>query len=170
LDKALILQTLILTEHLTLRQAAKILKKFQEENFDLELFSQDLQARNKTASHIEQLLDLLKNSGILNESVISSAKKLSKTSGIPLGDIIISDNEINESHIDAAWQAHRMIDDKMISFDYACSALRKISGNNTQSLTNIEQAVRELPPSEIPPEDPSTNSWLAKFTKKLFKK
>ncbi len=56
-----------------------------------------------------------------------------------------------------------MIDDKMISFEYASNALRKLTGKASQTHIKSLEAV----PSEI---EPDSRSWLTKLIDKFFKR
>ena len=169
IDQALTLQVQILTGNLTLKRAANLLKRSQTEGVNLKNLINDLQTRQKIAIQIEQLLDLLKCTGILAEESLATAKNLAEATGKHLGEVLVSQNEISASNIEAAWQAQRMIDDKMISFDYACNALRKLSGNNKESLMTVQEDFQHSPDNDASANIPRGN-WLIELTKKLFKK
>ena len=127
IDKAMNLQWQFLTGNLTLGQAANLLKLSQEKNLDLQALIAEVLEKGQTVNQVEQLLPLLKSAGILAQDNIEEARKAVKGSGKHIGEIILSQIEINPNHLEAAWQAQRMIDDKMISFEYASNAFAQIN-------------------------------------------
>ncbi len=168
IDKALTLQVQILAGNLTLKYAAKLLKKSHTEGLDLQTFLAQMAGKGKYVNQIEQIIDLLLDIGILAEQNITASNEIATATGRNLGDVLLEQNDINTAHLDSAWQAQRMIDDKMISFEYACKALRKLVGTDKEYQTNTQEELQQITQPALSAFAPET--WLTRITKKLFNK
>jgi hypothetical protein len=145
-----------------------LLKKSHTEDLHLQILLNQIESKNQPVNQIEQLIDLLLGIGILNEKAIASANNIAITTGRNLGEVLLEQNDINASQLDSAWQAQRMIDDKMISFAYACAALRKLTRSSRPSQLKYPQELQQITEPDLP--IISQENWLTKITKKLFKK
>lgn len=162
-DNALLLQEQVLSDRLTLKGAANLLQNWQEKKTNIEESIAKLHSREKMGLQLEQLLDLFRPAGILTDERINNAEKMATSEGKELGDILLAEDDIDVRYIEAAWQWQRMVDDKLMTFENAIEALRKMAG--TQSyLQGISQQQESLPS-----EKRTEESLIAKWKKKLFK-
>ncbi len=166
LDKTMTLQTQILAGHISLRQAGEVLSQSLTTEQNLQTLLANILSKGQSVNQVEQILELLVESGLLTREVIDTAKSAVQQSGRYLGKEILAQQEISQAHLDAAWQAQRMIDDRMISFDYACNALRKMTGQDSSKPSQklLQQSYDEDAAIEIPEE----RSWFMRLKDTLF--
>jgi len=168
LVKALNLQQHVRAGTVSLTQAGEFLKKSQYEGKDLEKLLSEVQAKGDKVNQLEQSLGLLLKSGLLSKEDVSAAEQIAQAEGKHLGEVLLSQNKVTLPSLEAVWQTQRMVDDRVISFDYACSALSRLT-DQSKELQLANQEI--LPPSEIDPSKPSASkAWVNKLVGKLFNK
>ncbi len=168
LDKALTLQTHILSDYITLGQAADILRRSQAEGLDLDKLLEPIKAKGQTVNQVEQLLNLLIGTGYLNNEIIVQARQTAKAEGKNLGEVILSEQKIDQAYIDAAWQAQKMIDARMMSFKYACTELRKMTGQNKDFQQGTQEALQQSYDNDASIESAPSGTWLTRLRDKFF--
>jgi hypothetical protein len=106
-----------------------------------------------TNIHDNSLAQFMIDAGLVTREVLARADR-------NLGEILLEQNGINASQLDSAWQAQRMIDDRMISFAYACAALRKLTRNSRPSQLKYPQELQQITEPDLP--IISQENWLTK--------
>ena len=137
LENALKLQNLIRSGYISVQQAANFLKRFQAQALSEEAVTFAIEGKGKNASRLEQVLDLLINTKVLSVPIVEEAKKKSENEKKSIGEILLSQCKIDQHYLDAAWEAQRLIDDKIITNEQAAILLLKISASNL----NFEEAL-----------------------------
>jgi hypothetical protein len=95
------------------------------------LLSNKFKGHGQHESPNHRLGELLVSAGILRADKLPEALQLSKTTGSPIGRVLVMLSCVDQADVDAALQIQRMIRDSQISPDFGIQALHESSDSKT---------------------------------------
>ncbi len=151
LENALKLQKIVASGYISLQQAANFLKRFQAQQLSAEAVTFAIEGKGKEASRLEQVVDLLIKMNVLSKESVEDAQKSAEKEKKTLGEALLSQCKIDQRYVESAWEAQKLIDDKIITHEQAAQLVLKIYELNLsfeqalqQTLKQSEQSLQNL--------------------------
>ncbi len=170
IEKASILQRHVFSGLISLNQAGDMLKRSQVEKKPIEQLIAESQSKGPTVNQVEQLVTLFLASGFLTADDIAQANQTAEKEGLRFGEVILSRHPIIQTHIEAAWQAQRMIDDRTIKLEGAWMALQKLLDPTKDFDKLAKEALQSAYDDDAAIQPPEPQGWFNKLISKIFKK
>lgn len=95
---------------------------------------------DERASKVKKIGELLVAAGVLKLDQLGPALQVSKKTGLPLGRVLIMNQQLNERDLASAVQAQTMIREGVLSYEFAVKALNRAFGR----MAPLDAALAEM--------------------------
>lgn len=148
LEDCLKLQKSIASQSLTLEKAVEILKESQVRRVSVDKVSKEKKGKEAVIKRANQMLDFLLAANLLNSEQITAAQNATSISGASIGEVLLEAGLLDDSILDAATQAKKLVDDKIIDVDQAVATLWYCIKEKVEFHRALEEAPWDLPEAE----------------------
>ena len=141
LHECLNIQALIANKSLTREEAVEILKESRIRRVPVAKVKQEHDVKRAKIKSANDILDLIISANLLTPEQINAAQNATTITGATVGEVLLEAGLLNNENVEAATEAKRLYEQKIISFDQAIASLRY----SFQKGVDFHHALQEAP-------------------------